>query len=147
GKTLWVLATEQRIPLQGELRADNPQVNIGAYRAVPRADQLDLLAERATRHDPAGRPTMAEFSAELRAWLAAPQEAEPTDLTDVLARLRALTPPGMRTEADRARLLASAGRLHGELEAGMRAVASQLKTTGLSDGSLFSTMPDDGLLG
>jgi hypothetical protein len=93
GKTLWVLATGQRVPPPGELRADNNQMNIQAYQAAPRVHQLDSLIERATRHDAATRPTMSEFAAELRAWLTAPQEPSQPDLSDVFARLQALAPP------------------------------------------------------
>ena len=146
GKTLWVLATEQHVPPPGELRADNDQVNIRAYRGDPRSYQLDLLVERATKLDPAARLTMAGFAAELRAWLATPKERTERDLTDVLARLRALAPPGLRSGDDRARLTASYERLHQQMRARLVDLRDKLVSTGLSDGSIFTTIPDDKLL-
>jgi hypothetical protein len=102
GKTLWVLATEQHIPPPGEIRAENPQLSIGAYCAAPRTHQLNLLVQRTTGHDPAGRPTMAEFAAELRAWLTPPSRpVAPTDLAGLAARLTALTAPIRREAAAR----------------------------------------------
>jgi serine/threonine protein kinase len=143
GKTLWVLGTEQFVPPPGELRADNIQLGIRAYRADPRTYQLDLLIEQATKHDPALRPTMVEFAAELKAWLTTPEERTQPDLTDIFARLRALAPPTLRSAADRTKLMESANRLEAELRAGMGAIAKKLADTGLSDGSVVSVFPAD----
>jgi serine/threonine protein kinase len=45
GKTLWVLATEQQMPLPGEQRADNPQLGVGAYRSHAGAVTDQRIAE------------------------------------------------------------------------------------------------------
>jgi uncharacterized protein YjbI with pentapeptide repeats len=68
-KTLWVLATGQNFPPQGEQRRDVPQLGIEALLNEPRASPLDLLIEEATRHDPGLRPSMREFASGLRHWL------------------------------------------------------------------------------
>jgi serine/threonine protein kinase len=143
GKTLWVLATEQRVPPPGELRADNIQLNIRAYRTDPRTHQLDLLIERATKHDLALRPRMTEYAAEMRAWLTMPKEGGQPDLTDVLARIRTLAPLALRSAVDRTKLMESAKRLEQELRTGLSAIAKQLAGTGLSDGSVVTVFPPD----
>jgi serine/threonine protein kinase len=74
-KTLWVLASGQTYPLQGEQRADSPGLRLSTYCPHPRATILDRLLERATRHDPNHRPVMAEFADELAAWLKEPEPA------------------------------------------------------------------------
>jgi serine/threonine protein kinase len=66
-KTLWVLATGQNYPPQGEQRVDVEQLTISGNVVHTRAYLLDRLLERATRHDPATRPSMAGMASELRA--------------------------------------------------------------------------------
>lgn len=75
GKTLWVLASAQAYPLQGEQRADTPALRLSTYCPHGRASILDRLLDRATRFDPAARPTMKEIADELAAWLEQPQPA------------------------------------------------------------------------
>ncbi|MCY3733740.1 MAG: protein kinase [Chloroflexi bacterium] len=83
-KTLWVLATDQRWPPQGEQHASNDAYSIRSYQLHPHASQLDRLIERCTRHSPVARPSMQELSQELEAWLAldsaTPQEAFDTSV-------------------------------------------------------------------
>lgn len=69
-KTLWVLASGQRFPPAGEQRIDSAAMSLGMYVRHPQFRLLDRLIDRATRHDPAERPTMAQFADELDAWLA-----------------------------------------------------------------------------
>jgi serine/threonine protein kinase len=68
-KTLWVLATDQNFPPQGEQRRDVEQLRISEWVNEPNASLLDQLMEDATRHEPQSRPSMREFAAELRRWL------------------------------------------------------------------------------
>ena len=71
-KTLFVLSTGQVYPPPGEQRLDTEGLGIRGYVPHERAELLDRLIERATRHDPARRPTMVTFRDELRAWLSPP---------------------------------------------------------------------------
>src|SRR5205807_1240718 len=91
-KTLWVLATDASFPLQGEHRLDTPGLLLTTYRPDERGYLLDRLIDRATRYEPADRPTMAEVRDELRAWLEFPRRTSPKmDLVDVAARIAAKT--------------------------------------------------------
>ena len=68
-KTLWVLATGQRFPLQGEQRSDVPALTLSANVSEIGCESLDVLLESATKHDPNLRPSMRSFCRELTAWL------------------------------------------------------------------------------
>lgn len=98
-KTLWVLATGQNFPPQGEQRTDVPPLTISGNVAHPRAYLLDSLIERATSHIPERRPVMNEVAAELRAWLASPVETTvPQDFAALAARITAIVQPVGRGE-------------------------------------------------
>ncbi len=97
-KTLWVLASGQHFPLQGELRSDTPQARLSTYVQHNRAVILDSLLENATRHDPNNRPTIGEFAAELSAWLTPIQSVDLPDLSHFSALFRPL-----RTQVESAR--------------------------------------------
>lgn len=72
-KSLWALLAGLKFPPPGELRHDSPQLAVSAYVKHPKVGIIDRLIERATRHDPAARLTMAEFAAELRYWICPPE--------------------------------------------------------------------------
>ncbi len=99
-KTLWVLATGQTYPPQGEQRIDVPAMTLAHFIAHPRVRTLDRLVERATRHDPTARPSMSEFARELREWLN-PVGAVPSpgDVSHLRARFEAAVEPARRTAA------------------------------------------------
>jgi serine/threonine protein kinase len=83
-KTLWVIATGQRLPLQGQ----HPEGFRGAwlenYRTEANTAPLDKLLIRATALIPEERITMRQFGEELVAWLSPPQDVSgPGDLSDV----------------------------------------------------------------
>jgi serine/threonine protein kinase len=83
-KTFWVIATRQRLPLQGQ----HPEGFRGAwlenYRPEPNTAPLDRLLARATALLPSQRITMVQFETELLAWLSPPQQAStPQDLTEL----------------------------------------------------------------
>jgi serine/threonine protein kinase len=68
-KTLWVLATGQRYPPQGEIWRTSSTRTISAYIKHSRAPLLDPVIEAATWDDPAKRPKMEEIVTELKTWL------------------------------------------------------------------------------
>lgn len=69
-KTLWVLASGQRYPPEGQVRTDIPQNDLSQWASERGALALGLLIERATAVSPADRPASGEFAAQLDAWLA-----------------------------------------------------------------------------
>jgi hypothetical protein len=99
-KTLWVLCVPgQQYPPSGQQRVEVPPATLTHWVTAPRIDQLDLLIERATDHDPKRRPSMEEFADELDAWLT---PASPTDQTSIAAlavRVRSLSERGLRARA------------------------------------------------
>jgi hypothetical protein len=67
-KTLWAVAAGHKNPPPGELRRDRHDLRLSSVVEDPRAPMLEPLLERATAHDPAGRPTMDEMLDELTWW-------------------------------------------------------------------------------
>jgi hypothetical protein len=144
-KTLWVLATGQNFPPQGEQRTDVPPLTISGNVAHPRAYLLDSLIERATSHIPERRPTMNEVAAELRAWLAPPVETTiPRDLAALAARVTAVVQPlgrGEQAKEQRRALLSEQGsRIMRSLEQKIGPLADELARVvpgaGLSRGTI-----------
>ncbi len=96
-KTLWVLCVPgQDYPPSGQQRIEAAPSTIGHWVILPQVDQLDLLIERATALDAASRPTMAQFAAELTAWLDPSRERPAADLSAAAARIGALSEVGLR---------------------------------------------------
>ncbi len=108
-KTLWVLAAGQGYPPQGELRPEYlPNLLRTLFDEETRAYKLDLLLEKATKQNPAERPTMEAFERELRAWLS-PTKPEALMVNEerdaeFRERLAALNAPGRAREEAVARL-------------------------------------------
>lgn len=132
-KTLWVLATGQNFPPQGELRTDVRGLTISGNVAHSRAYLLDNLIQSATRHDPKQRPSMGEVANELRAWLAPPVRTSiPESLTNVAARITAVIEPAGRSkkikEQARAALNVQGQRVLERLEEKLHPLAVQLAT-------------------
>lgn len=101
-KTLWTLAVGQRYPVQGQLRVGEPATSLRANVLHTRAALLEPILEQATRLEPHSRPKMAQFAAELEAWLAPPVEpASLADLEELAAKARAITGPAVQAEEDR----------------------------------------------
>jgi hypothetical protein len=84
GKVLWVLASGQTYPLPGEMRVESEQLRLSTYCPHPRARQLDVLLELATRHESRARPPMEEFARELKAWTESREATSSTvDVSDL----------------------------------------------------------------
>jgi len=82
-KTLWVLATGQRFPPQGEIRRTSSTRTISAYVKHSRAPLLDSVIDAATLDDPAKRPKMEDIVTELKTWLTPPISAAGADEPDL----------------------------------------------------------------
>jgi hypothetical protein len=93
-KVLWVLATDQRWPIQGEQRADNPQATIANQVAHPRVVELDMLIDRATRIDPTSRPSMRDMASALEMWMRPlPEKPKSARVARLVDRLDIATAP------------------------------------------------------
>lgn len=147
-KTLWVLATGQNFPPQGELRRDVRGMRLSDSVPHERGPFLDRLLQSATSHDPNGRPTLMEFAEELRAWEHHPTAAVPADVSHLQDQVSTLLGPALSEEAAR-REWVNAGsqsfqRVHDHLNdlAGLiRGVGlSGNVTTGLSMGRYLKSM-------
>lgn len=145
-KTLWVLGTEQWVPPGGELRVENTQLSIGAFRPHHRVRQLDLLIERATQHDPTNRPSMREFAEDLRAWLHPQQVAATPDISILAARVKAQSEPAVRAAQLRLRQQGDAETTYGRLYDLMIPIATAFSNTGLSDGCVEQVETSDPIL-
>lgn len=87
-KTLWVLATGQKRPLEGHYEVGVPQISLQMNTGHHRAYLLDAVLDRCTRFVPSERLTMAELAHELRHWQAPPTaKRDILDLTDIIAEL------------------------------------------------------------
>lgn len=101
-KTLWVLAAGQNYPPPGQLRVDQEATSLRVWTRHPRAARLEPILEMATALDPEQRPSMAELAGELDVWLTPPIEpADPPDLRELAARVRAIVAPAERAEQQR----------------------------------------------
>lgn len=67
-KTLWVLATGQRYPPQGQIRVGVPTHNLAEWRDGNGTLALGLLLQDATSDVPVQRPTMTQFVEQLKEW-------------------------------------------------------------------------------
>src|ERR1051325_989131 len=126
-KTLWVLASGQMYPPQGQLRIDVPQLRLSNSVVHPRARILDLLIERATHHDPNQRPAMSEIARELRAWLNSDLvELDSPDISDLGMQLQAAVAPGQRSDRSKNQLIADAKQIHSALEQRLQPLCGEI---------------------
>src|SRR4029077_3722953 len=109
-KTLWVLASGNRYPLQGEQRMDTPALRLSTYCRHEYASVLDSLLERATAFQPSQRPTMKEFSTELGEWLRLGTISSPVtvDMLTIAKECQGVFEPAMAAEQKRTRLIGDA---------------------------------------
>lgn len=146
-KTLWVLATGQNYPIPGEHRLDNPQARLSSYNADPQAFLLDRLMERATRQDPALRPTMEEVQQDLRAWLTSPSSAESSPdfpgVADALAARRSQAESLRRIKEQEVSL---AQDLYSKFLQGLHRVREVLRETNVDEGEINPINEIEGLV-
>ena len=88
GKTLWVLAAEQRFPPDGHQPAVSRGFSIADFRSHPNAQSLDQLVDRMTRLQPKDRPSMSQVVRDLGAWSALAADPVTIDVSGIRARLR-----------------------------------------------------------
>jgi len=88
GKTLWVLATDQRFPPEGHQPSGTRGFEIGDFRSHPRAAALDLEVDLMTRLHPEERPSKEQVARDLAAWSDLDQQPVVVDVSEAKARLR-----------------------------------------------------------
>lgn len=89
-KSLWVVATQMRFPLEGHLRSDERPLRLSTYAPHSRAPFLDRLIDHCTRHSPNDRPSMLEFADELAAWLNPTSADKNVNISAPLAQMASL---------------------------------------------------------
>ncbi len=88
GKTLWVLATDQRFPPEGHQPASTRGFGIGDFRPHARAVALDQEIDLMTRLHPEERPTKEQVARDLAAWEQLASEPVVLDVSAARSRLR-----------------------------------------------------------
>lgn len=88
GKTLWVLATDQRFPPEGHQPAGTRQFEIADFRPHAHAAALDQGIDLMTRIHPEERPSKEQVARDLTAWQDLAVEPVALDVSEARARLR-----------------------------------------------------------
>ncbi len=89
GKTLWVLATDQRFPPEGHQPAGTRGFGVGDFRPHPHASALDRAIDLMTRPHPESRPSKDQVARDLAAWLDLAGQPVELDLSDLRAKMNA----------------------------------------------------------
>ncbi len=131
-KCLWRLATGQNYPIPGEIHADEPQMRLGSWVSTPRIHLLDPVIEAATRHSPAQRLTMAQFSDELQTWLepAALVPGTPGNLAALRRQIETATAPAARLHDEHMAQVRAMNDAVERLSAGPRSVEAEFREAG-----------------
>jgi serine/threonine protein kinase len=88
GKTLWVLATGQAWPPEGNQPAGTRGFEIGDFRPHPRSGALDQEVDLMTRLHPDERPSKAQVARDLAAWQSLAAAPVVFDVSAARSRLR-----------------------------------------------------------
>ena len=88
GKTLWVLATDQRFPPEGQQPAGTRGFGVGDFRPHARAGALDQEIDLMTQIHPEARPSKEQVARDLAAWLELAEEPPSLDVSQERARLQ-----------------------------------------------------------
>jgi serine/threonine protein kinase len=88
GKTLWVLATDQRFPPEGHQPVGTRRFEIGDFRPHPRSGLLDREIDLMTRLHAEERPSKEQVVRDLSAWQELADERVVLDVSAARSRLR-----------------------------------------------------------
>lgn len=113
GKTMWVLATDQRFPPEGHQPANTRGFGIGDFRPHARAAALDQEIDLMTRLHADERPTKEQVARDLAAWEQLASEPVVLDVSVARARLHEKIGPQIAeqdTQAQRKELALAAVR-------------------------------------
>lgn len=89
GKTLWVLATDQRFPPEGHQPVGTRRFEIGDFRPHTHANALDQEIDLMTRIHPEERPSKEQVARDLKVWRELANEPVAIDVSEARSRLRA----------------------------------------------------------
>ena len=89
GKTLWVLATDQRFPPEGHQPAGTRRFEVGDFRPHPRSGALDQEIDLMTRLHPEERPSKEQVARDLALWQELATEPIALDVSEARQRFRA----------------------------------------------------------
>jgi serine/threonine protein kinase len=123
-QTLFVLASGQRYPPAGGVRAFEQSAQLRSYVDHPRVPTIDWILEQATATTPSERPTMKELASTLRIWLRGPPPAvSPLDLSDLAVAAEQRVRDATNAAARRAALNGHADRLRKQAKTGVDEIA------------------------
>ena len=88
GKTLWVLATDQRFPPEGHQPAGTRRFEIAEFRPHAHAAALDQEIDLMTRIHPEERPSKEQVARDLTAWQDLAAVPVALDVSEARSRLR-----------------------------------------------------------
>jgi hypothetical protein len=88
GKTLWVLATDQRFPPEGHQPVGTRGLEIGDFRPHPRSGLLDSEIDLMTRMHARERPSKEQVVRDLTSWQKLADEPVVLDVSAARSRLR-----------------------------------------------------------
>lgn len=130
-KTLWVIATDQNSPPEGELRLDTRQLLVSSWVQDEKATAIDRLIARSTTYESAMRPSMDEFRGELRALLRSPTERpEVPNLRSLAEEVAALTAPAHREQREREERLQAGRQLLAHVQSQLNELGKQAADMG-----------------
>lgn len=89
GKTLWVLATDQRFPPEGHQPAGTRAFEVGDFRPHPKSAVLDQEIDLMTRLHPDERPSKEQVARDLALWGDLANKPVALDVSEARVRFRA----------------------------------------------------------
>lgn len=129
GKTLWVLATDQRFPPEGHQPAGTRGFGVGDFRPHPHAGALDQAIDLMTRLHPEERPSKDQVARDLAAWLDLADQPLELDLSELRTRLNSKLSSAIArqdTQAQRKELALAAVRRLQQLTAPLNQALKEL---------------------
>jgi hypothetical protein len=138
GKTLWVLATDQRFPPEGHQPLGTRGFAISDFRPHPHAQALDQEIDLMTRLHPEDRPSKEQVARDLTAWQALASKPVVLDVAEARSGLRAKLASAIAeqdTKAQRKDLALAAVRRLQELTAPLNQALKDLWPGAIIDSS------------
>lgn len=154
GKTLWVLATDQRFPPEGHQPAATRAFEVGDFRPHAHAGALDQEIDLMTRLHPEERPSKEQVARDLSAWQQLASEPVALDVSEARARLRIKLGDAIAqqdTQAQRKELALAAVRRLQELTAplneALRNLSARTEIDSATDKMTTNILTSDGGFG
>jgi len=154
GKTLWVLATEQRFPPGGHQDAAALGFRIQDVRPHLNASHLDQLIDSMTLLEPALRPSMEQVARDLAAWQTLPQGPPTLDFADLGSKFRAKKKAelaaGDQLERNKEHAMAAVRRLQEltrPIHASLRTVGAEVEIDAMDDKRTNNLLRTHGAMG